>query len=199
MKSSLWLTNAWGKTALPAEYAMSVVPTDRELIQVVDRALEEAARKSGSWLVCRPGCNQCCYGPFEITQLDAQRLQRGFGELEKSDPERAARLRDRAEAANQSHPGDDDPCPALNPESGTCDLYSSRPITCRSFGPPVRCDSGVVGICELCFVGASDEEISACIVDLDPSGLESLLIEELAQRTGIREMTTVARSLAAPG
>lgn len=56
-----------------------------------------------------------------------------------------------------------------------------------------------MGICELCFVGASDEEISACIVDLDPSGLESLLIEELAQRTGIREMTTVARSLAAPG
>lgn len=53
-----------------------------------------------------------------------------------------------------------------------------------------------MGICELCFEGASDEEISACIVELDPTDLESILIEELEQRTGIREMTTVARSLA---
>ena len=56
---------------------------------------------------------------------------------------------------------DDEPCPALDPEAGTCDLYASRPITCRTFGPPVRCGSESVGVCELCFDGASDEEIAS--------------------------------------
>ena len=171
--------------------------SDRELIQIVDAALEESARKSGAWLACRPRCNQCCYGPFEITQLDAQRLRLGLAALEESDPKRATRVRETARSAALADPDADDPCPALDPRSGRCDLYSARPITCRAFGPPVRCDSGVVGICELCFDGASDDVVSACIVDLDPDGVESVLIEELAQATGLREMTTVARCLAA--
>ena len=61
------------------------------------------------------------------------------------------------EAARVANFSDDDPCPALDPETGTCDLYASRPITCRCFGPPVRCDSGALGICELCFDGASEK------------------------------------------
>jgi Fe-S-cluster containining protein len=170
------------------------VPSDRDLIQIVDAALGENARKSGPWLACRPGCDQCCYGPFEISQLDAQRLRDGLTDLEQSDPSRAARVLTRVQAAHLSIPADDDPCPALDPESRTCDLYSARPITCRAFGPPVQCDSGV-GICELCFVGASDAVIASCIVEIDPDGLESALIEELAQSTGLREMTTVARCL----
>ena len=172
------------------------VPSDRELIQIVDEALDASARKSGAWLACRPGCNQCCYGPFEITQLDAQRLRLGLAALEANDPQRAARVRLAARSSCLADPESDDPCPALDPESGNCDLYSARPITCRAFGPPVRCDSGVVGICELCFDGASDEVINDCIVELDPDGLESVLIEELAQATGLRGMTTVARCLA---
>src|SRR3989442_9799896 len=63
---------------------------DRGLIQIVDAALAEAARKSGPWLVCRPGCTQCCIGPFPITQLDAHRLRRGLAELETHPPQRAA-------------------------------------------------------------------------------------------------------------
>jgi Fe-S-cluster containining protein len=170
------------------------VPSDRELIQIVDTALAENALKSGSWLACRPGCDQCCYGPFEISQLDAQRLRQGFTDLEQTDPSRAARVLSRVRAANLADPAADDACPVLDPESRTCDLYSARPITCRAFGPPVQCESGV-GICELCFIGASDAVIAACIVDIDPDDLESTLIEELAQSTGLLEMTTVARCL----
>src|SRR5215467_10641663 len=50
---------------------------DRKLIQIVDAALADTARRSGDWLVCRPGCTQCCLGAFAINQLDALRLQRG--------------------------------------------------------------------------------------------------------------------------
>jgi len=40
-----------------------------------DAAMAEATRLSGSWLVCKAGCAECCLGPFPITQLDARRLR----------------------------------------------------------------------------------------------------------------------------
>lgn len=140
-----------------------------ELIQIVDAALAESARKAGGWLVCRPGCCKCCMGPFPISPLDAQRLREGLADLESQDPERAARVLDRARTSTEA---DDKPCPALDPDTGTCDLYAARPLTCRTFGPPVRCRSGALAICELCFDGATEEEIEACIVDLDVATLD---------------------------
>jgi len=195
---------------------------DEALIQIVDTAMAEAARKSGHWLVCRPGCTGCCMGPFPITQLDARRLGEGLAELERHDRQRAAGVRERARQAVArilpDFPGDaatgvlgedeeaeeqfaalaeDGPCPALDPAAGTCDLYPARPITCRIFGPPVRCGSEAVGVCELCFQGASDEEIAACQVEIDPRGLESRLSDELERTTGARGQTIVAFALAA--
>ena len=158
---------------------------DREFIQIVDAALAEAARKSGAWLVCRPGCSECCMGPFAITQRDAARLRNGLAELETSDPERAARVRLRARAAAAKLPeqSDDDPCPVLDPATGTCDLYAARPFTCRVFGPPIQWGGETVGVCELCFQGATDEEIAGCAVQLDVAeddGEETLVALALA-------------------
>ena len=189
---------------------------DAALIQIVDTALAEATQKSGPWLVCRLGCTQCCMGPFAITQLDARRLRRGLAELEFSDPERATRVRLRARQAvariSHDFPGDavtgllaenefpdsmdEEPCPALDPKTGACDLYAARPITCRTFGPPVRCGEESVGVCELCFQGASDSEIASCEVESDPDGLEVRLLEELEHMTGSRGETIVAFALA---
>jgi Fe-S-cluster containining protein len=170
---------------------------DHSLIQIVDAALAEAARKSGPWLLCRPGCAECCVGEFPITQLDAVRLRRGLAELEGHEPERAVRVRQRAREAVARHPvfADEQPCAALDPETGTCDLYAARPITCRVFGPPVSCGSEAVGVCELCFQGASDAEIAACEMEIDPEGMEADLLEELEERTGLRGETTVALAL----
>src|SRR5258706_896253 len=72
---------------------------DGALIQIVDAALADAARRSGEWLVCRPGCTQCCVGVFAINQLDAVRLQHGLGELEKTDAARAGRIRTRVRSS----------------------------------------------------------------------------------------------------
>jgi Fe-S-cluster containining protein len=170
---------------------------DESLVRIVDAAMAEAARKSGHWLVCRPGCSDCCKGPFPITQLDARRLREGLAELERSDRQRAARVRERARQAVGAAAADDDPCPALDPSTGTCDLYAARPITCRIFGPPVRWGSDAVGLCELCFHGASDEEIAACGVEVDPRGLESQLSSELEESTGVCGETSVALALVA--
>ena len=189
---------------------------DQKLIQIVDSALAEATRQSGDWLVCRPGCTQCCIGVFAIHQLDALRLRRGLAELEVRDPERAAWVRGRARDAigwlSPDFPGDpctgllhdgveaeqrfvdfanDEPCPVLDPETGLCELYESRPMTCRVFGPPVRAEDGL-GVCELCFQGASDREIAACEMIPDPEDLESDLLCQVENRTGARGNTIVA-------
>src|SRR6202047_1861443 len=83
---------------------------DQALIQIVDSALAEAARRSGKWLVCRPGCTQCCIGVFPINQLDALRLSRGLSDLERRAPDRADRVRERAREAvvrlSPDFPGD---------------------------------------------------------------------------------------------
>lgn len=196
---------------------------DRTLLQTVDAALAEAARKSGAWLVCRPGCTACCVGPFPITQLDAFRLRAGLAELETRDPERAARVRERAlEAVARLAPGfpgdvstgvleeneeaeerfatfaEDEPCPALDPATGACDLYSARPVTCRFFGPAVRAGGEALGVCELCYQGASDAEIAACAVEPDPDGLEDALLDELEETTARRGQTLVAFALVRP-
>lgn len=172
---------------------------DDALVQIVDAALAEAARRSGPWLLCRPGCMQCCLGEFSITHLDAVRLRRGLAELETREPERAARVlrRVREAVARPAPMTDDDACAALDPETGTCDLYAARPITCRTFGPPARCESGDLGVCELCFEGASDAEIAACEVEFDPQGLEPMLLRELEETAGLRGETTVALALSA--
>ncbi len=171
---------------------------DDQLIQIVDAAMAEAARKSGPWLLCRPGCAECCMGEFPITQLDALRLRRGLTELAVHDPQRAVRVRERATETVARHPlfADEQPCPALDPETGTCDLYAARPITCRVFGPPVSCGSEAVGVCELCFQGASDDEIAACEVEVDSGSSRSpTLLEELKRDAGVSGETTVAVAL----
>jgi Fe-S-cluster containining protein len=195
---------------------------DQQLVQIVDAALADAARKSGKWLVCRPGCTQCCIGPFPISQLDVARLRQGMSELQRTDPQRAARVRRRAEESvtrlAREFPGDvntgilrenaeaevrfadfanDEPCPALDPKTGMCDVYAYRPMTCRTFGPPVRSGSqGGLGVCELCYQGASDKEIAACEMKPDPENLEPRLIKEVEEQSGVRGNTIVAFCLA---
>jgi Fe-S-cluster containining protein len=194
---------------------------DGALIQIVDAAMAEAARRSGPWLVCRVGCTECCMGPFPINQIDARRLRRGLAELDARNPERAREVRERARQyvarISRDFPGDpvtgilaeseeaearfanfaeDEPCPALDPETGACDLYAARPITCRTFGPPVRAGAEAVGVCELCFRGATDAEIAACEVESDPDGVEATLLSEIEETTGVHSQTIVAFCLA---
>lgn len=72
----------------------------------------------------------------------------------------------------------DAPCPALNPDTGLCDVYTWRPMTCRVFGPPVRVADGEgLACCELCFIGATEDQIAACEMH-PPHDLEEELIAE---------------------
>ena len=188
---------------------MSLPARDNELVQIVEASLAETARRSGKWLVCRPGCTPCCYGAFGINALDAERLRAGMLALRSENPAAAHELQKRAhgwmDAYGAEFPGDratgalgtseedrrrfeafanDAPCPALNPATGLCDVYAWRPMTCRVFGPPVRTEGEVgqkgLGHCELCFAGATPEQVAACEIPV-PYELEEKLLEEIGK------------------
>jgi Fe-S-cluster containining protein len=183
---------------------MSLPSGDAELIQIMDAALADAARRAGPWLVCRLGCTQCCHGAFAIGPLDALRLAAGMEELRVNQPALAAEIEQRAKTWIAAHgpefPGDRETgilgetgveqerfeefaneaaCPALDPTTGRCDVYAWRPMTCRVFGPPVRMGGGdELGHCELCFEGASEAEVAACEMNL-PHEREAALLDEV--------------------
>lgn len=184
---------------------------DAQLVQIVDAALVAAAQRAGPWLVCRPGCTQCCHGAFAINELDALRLHAGIEALRSADPAAADAIQARASAwlaeFGPDFPGDsatgllgesdqdqarfgdfanDAPCPALNPSTGLCDVYPWRPMTCRVFGPPVRMAQSEIG---------QDDALGCCelcFVGADPAEiaacemplpheLEARLVEETRQ------------------
>jgi len=190
------------------------------LVQIADAALADATARGRQWLACRPGCSQCCVGVFPIGWQDADRLRAGLIALGGSDPERAARVRVRAASAltrlDPWFPGDvatgvlgesyeeailfeefanNEPCPALDLDHGTCDLYETRPILCRTFGPPMRTEEANLATCELCFIGADTDEIARC--ELDPSIPEREEQSNAAydEATGRRGETLIAYAL----
>jgi Fe-S-cluster containining protein len=188
---------------------MALPHGDQELVQIMDAAFADAARRAGPLLVCRPGCTQCCHGAFAINELDAQRIATGMETLRAQNPILASDIQRRARTWLNEHgpnfPGDpatgrlgdsdadrthfDDyanhtPCPALDPATGHCDIYQWRPMTCRVFGPPVRVEAdsantNALAHCELCFEGATTADITACEMPV-PHDLEQTLLDKIA-------------------
>jgi len=205
--------------------AQSAQSGDDNLIRIVDAALTSAVQRSGHHLVCHPGCTQCCHGVFPISQQDAARLREGLRTLEQQDPPRASRIRQRvAESLARLTPlfpgdlrtgilapdyedsplfadeaedsiGNTEPCPVLDPTTGTCDLYQHRPIVCRTFGPPMRTPEGDLATCELCYITASTEEIATCELDPTVPAKETTSNENYNAAHGVHGETIVACAL----
>jgi Fe-S-cluster containining protein len=194
-----------------------------QLVQIVDAALAASVERSGTHLGCRIGCTQCCHGVFPISQQDAARLRDALQALEQTDPHRATRIRTRTSESlarvallfpgdlvtgilNQDYEdaplfaeedgiGDNEPCPVLDPTTGTCDLYAARPVVCRTFGPPMRTPEGDLATCELCFIHASTEEIIAAELDPTISEQESASNEAFNAGHNTRGETIIAFAL----
>ena len=196
-----------------------------DLVQIVDAALVSAALRSGAHLACRPGCTQCCHGVFPISHEDAHRLRKGLDALEQTAPDRFRRIRQRtAESLTRLTPlfpgdsttgvltedyedsflftdasegslGDNEPCPVLDPATGTCDLYEHRPIVCRTFGPPMRTADGNLATCELCYIHASTQEIEASELDPNIPALEQQSNEAFNASHNTHGETIVAYAL----
>lgn len=198
----------------------SLLRADQVLLRRVDGQMAEAYALGGDHLRCRPGCSDCCIGPFGINPLEAWRLRRGLELLRRADRAAAEAIEARAQAARQvlrsGFPGDaengrllDDealvepfldrhaelPCPALDMASGRCQLYAHRPITCRSYGPPVCIGGENQPPCHLCFEAVTAADLDAFRVELDDEGLEDTVLEALLREGAQDGRTLIAFAL----
>jgi Fe-S-cluster containining protein len=179
---------------------------DTRLLRSLDRSFAAAAEEAGELLACGPGCNKCCHGPFPITRLDAWRLQKGM-ERSWSVP-LENRVRRAVRLLGADYPGDEAaldrlyekhaalPCPLLDPQSGRCELYEWRPVSCRIYGPPIRFGTQKSPPCRLCFNGASDETIERCRMEPDRRGLEAEILARLGVAGGEEWETLIPFALA---
>lgn len=167
---------------------------------VVDEAVTESRRRAGEWIACRAGCSDCCHAAFAITAADALRLRAGLAQLA---PERRAAIVQRARAYGErvrfEFPGDTDtgqlvsneewqewffarqrgiPCPALDAETGACELYEHRPVACRLYGHLIQIGDQEPGECALCFRGATAAEKEACRVRVDAAAVDDSALPE---------------------
>lgn len=194
---------------------------DAALLRGVDAEMERAVAAAGPLFACGPGRTDCCRSPFPVNLLDARRLQRGLAALAAADPPRAEAVRGRAEAAvgrfSASFPGDAatgllsgdepaeerfaasneaEPCPALDPGTGRCDVYAWRPLACRTLGPPVRIGGQDLPSCPFCFAAAPPADLERCRAHPDPAAAEDALLAAVERRLGLRGETLVAFALA---
>ena len=192
---------------------------DSFLVQIMSASFAEAAKRAGEHLLCKQGCSQCCHGAFVLSPLDTLRLRAGMEVLRSTEPDLAREIEHRASMWIVEHeasfPGNletgalgtsaedrekfenfanEAPCPALDTETGRCDVYKWRPMTCRLFGPPVRMGEGeALAHCELCFKGASEAEVAVCEMEV-PFDIEADLLAEIESK----DETVVAFALLRP-
>ena len=203
------------------EALAALAEADAAFLRTVDGILAAGRERAGDAVVCRIGCTECCTGLFDITALDAFRLRRGVAALAESNRDAAAAVVGRARRqwreVSKVFPGDRErgvlagdeaareaffaryaalPCPVLDPLTGGCLLYSSRPLSCRSFGLPIRCGAELLPPCRLNLVGVPGERLAVLAVDPDPSCREAELLEKLAALGEGCGDTVVAAALA---
>jgi Fe-S-cluster containining protein len=168
--------------------------SDAELVQIVDAAVAEAARRAGDLLTCRSGCTHCCIGPFAVTEQDLERLRVGYSQVSEELRTRLAqRSAEAREALREDFPGDwttgrlagqDEadvfdlqhpwlPCPILDLETGACSLHAWRPVACRLHGPALRMNGFELQHCRLNYAGAdaADYRVSFTIPEAEASPL----------------------------
>ena len=154
---------------------------------------------------------------FEISGLDGERLRTGLAEAAPELRKRVlARVAVTKEKLAPFYPGDlatgvlrddeeavelfeewahADACPVLDPATQTCDLYAHRPVLCRTFGPPIRndhadADAGLA-ICELCFHGASEEQVAAAEMESSWRPLQEALEADYDRANPARGRTMI--------
>jgi len=106
----------------------------RAIVAAVDAEFARNRELHGERIHCRPGCSDCCYHVFSITEIEAERIAHG---LELLAPEAREMMEARAREYMDARllRGARLPCPAL--DQGICSIYEFRPLMCHKFGMPL--------------------------------------------------------------
>ena len=162
-------------------------------------------------MVCREGCDACCYHPFSITEIEAARISGAVRAAPNGDlrARAVAYLGQRSklfartgyiEARGNLPPTEARlACPALD-ETGACRLYEHRPLICRRVGAPLAhpTEPGRIFACEKNFrPGQAFSDPKLVTIQLGLAGSKDELEREFDQAGGRRysEPITVAHAI----
>ena len=107
----------------------------------IDVRVQTIRGDCSDWL-CGKGCDSCCRRLADVPQLTSAEwdlLREGLTDLP---PERLQEIR-RNMAALTSQPSRPVICPLLDISTGTCPVYTQRPVACRTYGFYVQRDQGL--------------------------------------------------------
>jgi Fe-S-cluster containining protein len=100
-----------------------------QLLQKTDDKFDEIYQRNKDQFQCQSGCHECCQPEISVFFVEKEYL-RSFIEANPGTKERLEQLA-------RDNPWQGQHCQFLNSE-GQCELYSARPIICRSHGAPIR-------------------------------------------------------------
>lgn len=112
-----------------------ITAAHRALAAKIDAFDEDVRARRSDDMQCKPGCSSCCRDQLTVSDIEASLLREGTAAL---DGPAKARLGARVEAFIASAP-----CLFLE-DDGSCAVYASRPMVCRTQGLPLRYPEGVI-------------------------------------------------------
>ena len=147
-----------------------------ELTAKVDAFFTRVHTRHGADMQCDTGCSDCCHVRLTITQVEATAI---LDEIATWPVERRRALAALAAGAPS------DRCAALDSD-GRCQVYSVRPIVCRSHGAPIRMREGSLPVIQSCFRNFTRTEPDPdCVIDQETL---SALVLAVAREAGVAGM-----------
>ena len=129
----------------------------QSLVDQVEAVFKQVQTEYGECVACKVGCSDCCHALFDLTLIEAMFIKHQFDKVIPKEErqkiiERANvadrkvyKLKREASKAHQEGKPENEileglahqriRCPLLDDEE-KCEMYESRPITCRLYGIP---------------------------------------------------------------
>ena len=145
--------------------------TYRQLVARVEAFGQAIRERYATQLLCRAGCDHCCYQEFTVFPVEAHHLAQAIAALSSDERQR---LQQRLRQAEHTLPIADAPPPCVLLHEGRCSVYDGRPLICRIQGFPLfsnmieRPDGSQRDCCPLNFSTMSLSDVdSTAIFNLD--------------------------------
>jgi Fe-S-cluster containining protein len=154
------------------------------LVAAIDLVFNQIQKEYAQQVKCKVECSDCCHALFDLTLIEALYINHRFNQeydnntkqaiVEKANAADREVFRVKRQAAKAAQNGRSDEeilielsgeriqCPLLN-ERSMCDLYTSRPITCRLYGIP----TSIAGMGHTCGMSGFDQGQTYPTVKLD--------------------------------
>ena len=120
---------------------------------------EVAQRRSGGEIVCRRGCDACCYVDLSVGSAEAASVQVALEGLPDAELDRIVER-----ALDPGCRADEDgraPCVMLQ-EDGACAVYEARPMICRTQGLALRYPSELIPVEALSAKASDGSDLTWC-------------------------------------